>query len=157
MRIADPRFAMATNAIDEGNLGALLGWRLAQALVAASDVFEAEVGLPLGLKPVELSTLELLRANPGIAPARLARALAVSRPQATQLLDRLEARGLARRRPSGTDGRGFEVDATAEGQRCARDAIASLRAAEAVAMSPLSAAERAMLLELLGKLAPSAR
>ena len=33
MGIADPRFAMATNAIDEGNLGALLGWRLAQALL----------------------------------------------------------------------------------------------------------------------------
>ena len=148
---------MPSQPIDEGGLPGLLGWRLAQARVATSEVFDTQVAEPLGLKPVELSMLELLRANPGIAPARLARALAVSRPQATQLLDRLEQRGLARRRPSGTDGRGFEVHATAEGQRCARDAVARLQAAEAAVLVPQSGAERAMLLELLGKLAPSAR
>jgi DNA-binding MarR family transcriptional regulator len=148
---------MPASALDEGGLPALLGWRLAQARVAAQRAFDAEVAEPLGLKPVELSMLELLRANPGIAPARLARALAVSRPQATQLLDRLEERGLARRRPSGTDGRGFEVHATAEGQRCARDAVARLQAAEAAVLAPLSGAERAMLLELLAKLAPPGR
>jgi DNA-binding MarR family transcriptional regulator len=125
--------------------------------VAASEVFDAQVTQTLGLKPVELSMLELLRANPGIAPARLARALSVSRPQATQLLDRLEQRGYARRRPSGTDGRGFEVHATAEGQRQARDAVARLKAAEQAVLAPLSGAERAMLLELLGKLAPQVR
>ena len=148
---------MAPTPIDEGGLPGLLGWRLAQARVATQEVFDAQVAEPLQLKPVELSMLELLRANPGIAPARLARALAVSRPQATQLLDRLEERGLARRRPSGTDGRGYEVHATAEGQRCARDAVARLQLAEAAVLMPLSGAERAMLLELLAKLAPPAR
>ena len=148
---------MPTSPVDEGGLSALLGWRLAQARVATHEVFDAQVTQPLGMKPVELSMLELLRANPGIAPARLARALAVSRPQATQLLDRLEQRGLARRRPSGTDGRGFEVHATAEGQRCARDAVARLQAAEQAVLAPLSGAERAMLLELLAKLATKAR
>ena len=148
---------MAVPAVDEGGLGRLLGWRLAQARVAAAEVFDAQVTQPMGLKPVELSMLELLRANPGIAPARLARALAVSRPQATQLLDRLEQRGLARRRPSGTDGRGFEVHATAEGQRRTKDAMARLLAAESGVLAPLSEAERAMLLELLSKLAPAAR
>ena len=88
---------------------------------------------------------------------RLAQALAVSRPQATQLLDRLEQRGFARRRPSGTDGRGFEVHATAEGQRRTKDAMARLLAAESGVLAPLSEAERAMLLELLSKLAPAAR
>ena len=148
---------MAPTPIDEGGLPGLLGWRLAQARVAASEVFDAQVAQPLGLKPAELSMLELLRANPGIAPARLAQALAVSRPQATQLLDRLEQRGLARRRPSGTDGRGFEVHATAEGQRRTKDAMARLLAAESGVLAPLSEAERAMLLELLSKLAPAAR
>jgi len=148
---------MPTSPVDEGGLPGLLGWRLAQARVAAAEVFDAQVAVPLKLKPAELSMLELLRANPGIAPARLARALAVSRPQATQLLDRLEQRGLARRRPSGTDGRGFEVHATAEGQRCARDAVARLQAAEQAVLAPLSGAERAMLLELLAKLATKAR
>jgi len=148
---------MSLTPLDEGGLPGLLGWRLAQARVATQRVFDAEVAEPLQLKPAELSMLELLRANPGIAPARLARALAVSRPQATQLLDRLEERGYARRKPSGSDGRGFEVHATAEGQRCARDAMARLAAAEAAVLAPLSGAERAMLLELLGKLAPQVR
>lgn len=148
---------MSLTPLDEGGLPGLLGWRLAQARVATQRVFDAEVGEPLQLKPAELSMLELLRANPGIAPARLARALAVSRPQATQLLDRLEERGYARRKPSGSDGRGFEVHATAEGQRCARDAMARLLAGEAAVLAPLTGAERAMLLELLGKLAPQAR
>jgi DNA-binding MarR family transcriptional regulator len=143
--------------VDEGGLAGLLGWRLAQARVAAGEVFDAQVGQPLGLKPAELSMLELLRANPGIAPARLARALAVSRPQATQLLDRLEERGLAQRRPSGTDGRGLEVHATPEGQLCAAQAVARLLEAEAAVLAPLSGAERGMLLELLGKLAPAVR
>lgn len=148
---------MSLTPLEEGGLPGLLGWRLAQARVATQRVFDAEVGEPLQLKPAELSMLELLRANPGIAPARLARALAVSRPQATQLLDRLEERGYARRKPSGSDGRGFEVHATAEGQRCARDAMARLLAGEAAVLAPLTGAERAMLLELLGKLAPQAR
>ncbi len=140
--------------LDEGGLQGLLGWRLAQARVATQAVFDEQVGEPLGLKPVELSMLELLRANPGIAPAQLARVLAVSRPQATQLIDRLEARKLARRKPSGTDGRGFELHATPEGQRVAREALARLQPAEQAVLARLSGAERAMLLELLAKLAP---
>ncbi len=144
---------MASHSLKEGGLGGLLGYRLAQARVSTNAVFDQHAGAPLGLKPVEFSMLALLCANPGVAPAKLARALAISRPQATQCLDRLEAKGLAQRQPSSTDGRGFEVSATAEGERSAKLAIEALQAAERAQLASLSAAEHGMLLELLGKLA----
>lgn len=143
--------------VDEGELRQLLGWRLAQAAVITGAAFQAQVAGPLGLRPVEFSLLELLRASPGLSPAQLARALAISRPQATQVLDRLEAQALVRRQPSGSDGRGIEVHATPAGLRCVREALPRLVAAEQAKLRGLSVAERAMLMELLEKLARERR
>lgn len=140
-------------ALDEGGLAALLGWRIAQARLVPARAFQALIGEPLGLRPVEYSMLALAAANPGVGPAQLARALAISRPQATQCLDRLEARDLLRREPSASDGRSLAVRASVAGQRLLRDSLPRLKAAEQSTLTALTAAERAMLMELLGKLA----
>jgi DNA-binding MarR family transcriptional regulator len=143
---------MHRDGLVEGGLERLLGYRLARARVLPDRLFEHEVGRPLDLRPVEFCVLTLAHANPGISPGRLADQLAMSRPQATQALDRLESRGLVQRRRSAEDGRGSEVRATGAGARLARDAMARLEAAEQAALQMLTRAERALLLELLGKL-----
>ena len=86
-------------------------------------------------------------------PATLARTLCISRPLATQALDRLEARGLLKREPSERDGRAMDVLATAAGMRLVAEALPRLRRQEQGRLSALSAAEQAMLAELLAKAA----
>jgi DNA-binding MarR family transcriptional regulator len=148
--------AAAVGALDEGGLSALLGWRIAQARLAPERAFQTIVGEPLGLRPVEYSMLALAAANAGVGPAQLARSLAISRPQATQCLDRLEERRLLRREPSTSDGRSLSVHASAEGRRLLRDTLPRLQAAEQATLGALTRAEQAMLMELLGKLGAAA-
>jgi DNA-binding MarR family transcriptional regulator len=143
-------------ALDEGVLATLLGWRVARARQASDRAFQVVIGEPLGLRPVEYAMLALAAANPGVGPAQLARALAISRPQATQCLDRLEQRGLLRREPSASDGRSLAVLASPAGRRLLRDTRPPLLAAEQAALAAFTPAERAMLFELLGKLAAAA-
>ena len=50
-------------ALDEGELAGVLGYRLAQASVATREVYELEVGKPHGLRPIEFSLLALVVAN----------------------------------------------------------------------------------------------
>ena len=57
--------------------------------------FERFIGKPFDLKKVEFSLLILVQANSAIPPKRLARALAVTAPNLTLLLDRPEAVGQA--------------------------------------------------------------
>ncbi len=139
--------------LSEGLLNALLGYRLARAAVSTSTVFEQQVGQPHGLRPLEFSLLVLAQANAGAGPAALARALAISRPQTTQCLDRLEAAGLLKREPSPHDGRSLVVQLTDAGQQLASETGQRLQQAERHALRGLSGAEQAMLLELLGKVA----
>ncbi|MDO9091573.1 MAG: MarR family transcriptional regulator [Rubrivivax sp.] len=139
--------------LHEGALAALLGYRLAQAAVITSAVFDQQMSDALALKPVEFSALALIHGNPGAGPAQLAQALSISRPLITQCLDRLESRGLVQRTPKPSDGRGLEVNCTGAGRRAVTDALRRLADAEAQALAGLSRAEQGMLLELLGKAA----
>ena len=82
----------------------------------------------------------------------IARALAVTKHNVTQLVDALEADGSVRRRPHPTDRRVTLVEITDAG----RDRIAAAgkanRAALETALAPLDAAERVVLARLLDKL-----
>jgi DNA-binding MarR family transcriptional regulator len=130
----------------------VLGYRLAQATVAAIGPFLRAVGDPHKLRPVEYSVLCLIADNPGASPGRLASALALTKPNVTLWLDRLESRALIERSPSPTDGRAFALFATAAGRKLATKATEDLLDAERHQFDRLSSAERAMLTELLHKL-----
>ena len=134
-------------------MSGIAGYRLAQASVATSAVFQRHVGQPQDLRPVEFTVLALACANPGAGAAQLARALAMTKPHMTLCLGRLEARKLVRRQSSQTDGRVIEVHASAQGSRLVADGLKRLQTAEREALSALSPAELAMLLELLAKAA----
>lgn len=137
----------------EGDLAGVLGYRLAQAAVATQGVFEREVGKRHQLRPIEFSLLALVVANQRPKPAELARALNISRPLATQAMDRLQTRELLRREPSADDGRAMDVVATAAGKRLVAEALPRLRSGEHSRLAALSPAEQAMLAELLAKAA----
>jgi MarR family transcriptional regulator for hemolysin len=115
-------------------------------------LFERFVGEPFGLRKVEFSLLLLVLTNRAIPPKQLARALAVTAPTLTLLLDRLQQRGLLRREPNPRDGRSQNVVLTEAGQRLAEDAAAASAPMESGLRERLSPAEQAMLIELLEKL-----
>jgi DNA-binding MarR family transcriptional regulator len=142
----------------EGGLGEaalkdIIGYELAQATIATTEVFQAQVGRPFDLRPVEFTILTLIHENPGVAGKQLARALAVTPPNITMWIDRLEGRGLVARERSASDGRAQHLRATVQGSALARNAVQRLLDGEREAMAALSAAERAILVELLHKAA----
>ncbi len=136
-----------------GPLANIAGFHLARAAVTTYDAFERFIGKPFDLKKVEFSLLMLVQANSAIAPKRLARALAVTAPNLTLLLDRLQQRGLIKRERNPLDGRSQHVVLTERGRKLARDAAAAADPMERELQERLSRAEHAMLIELLDKLA----
>jgi len=146
--------ATPVGGLDEARLHDVLGYQMAQAAIVTAAVFKAQVGQPFELRPVEYTLLMLIAENPGGSLVRLARALAVTAPNITMWVDRLEARGLVRRAQSQSDRRAQVLHATAEGAALARLATQRIVDAEREALAGhLSAGERAILLELLHKLA----
>jgi DNA-binding MarR family transcriptional regulator len=137
----------------EARVHDVLGYQLAQATIATSAVFKAQVGDVFELRPVEYTLLTLIQGNPGGSPARLAQALAVTAPNITMWIDRLVKRGLVQRSASTTDRRVQKLEVTPAGARLAEEATQLLLEGERAAFEHLSVAERGMLIELLHKVA----
>ena len=138
------------------SLGALenvLGYHLAQATVTTMDTFARHLGEPMGLRKVEFSLLMLLQANGPLSPKRLGQVLALSAPNLTLLLDRLQQRGLISRERSATDGRSQNIVLTEAGEALAWQGAEAAAPMEAELADRLSRAERLMLIELLRKVA----
>jgi DNA-binding MarR family transcriptional regulator len=144
---------LAPDALSLGVLADVLGFHVAQAAVTTYGTFERHVGMPFGLRKVEYSLLMLLLANGPLSPKRLGQALALSPPNLTLLLDRLEGRGLVRRERSATDGRSQNIVLTEPGRQLAEASAAAAGTMEDELSDRLSRAERLMLIELLRKVA----
>lgn len=145
--------AAVTPASDRPALADVLGYQLAMAAIAARAVFTSEVGEPLQLRPVEFTILALIQEHPGLTPARLASLLAVTAPNITAWMIKLEGRGLVERRASATDRRTQLLHLTTEGERLCRESIRRLVDGERRRLASLSQGEYAMLHELLRKVA----
>ena len=139
--------------LDDAALGHLVGYRLARADVPARRVFMRHIGTPLKLRSVEFSLLVLLLANGSASAKQVGRSLDLPPPQVTMLVDHLVERGLVQRRRSARDARALELTFTAAGRELAQRAHRISLTMEAPLLQALSPAERAMLFELLAKLA----
>jgi DNA-binding MarR family transcriptional regulator len=137
----------------ESTLHQLLGYQLAQATITTNRVFNSQVGQAFELRPVEFTILTLVHDNPGVTAKQLARALALAPPKITVWMERLESRGLVARERSTSDGRSQHIRTTKAGATLARDAAKRVVEGESSVLASLSAAERAMLMELLHKVA----
>ena len=107
------------------------------------------------LSPAEANAL----ANLGepLTVSRLAAAAGVRPTTLTNLLDRLEGRGLLTRRPSPGDRRSVLVELTPAGREVAGRVLAAIAELEHRALGSLGADERAALVEAVEGLAEEAR
>jgi DNA-binding MarR family transcriptional regulator len=144
---------VAGSTLNQSAMQHLMGYRLTLAESASRRVFQRHVGTPFKLRPVEFTLLVLLLANGHATPKQLASTLGMPPPNVTVLVDRLAERGLLRRERSDTDGRATILRLTDKGTELAKRTQRVSLTMEASLLAPLSAAERAMLAELLHKLA----
>ncbi|HRI17268.1 MAG TPA: MarR family transcriptional regulator [Burkholderiaceae bacterium] len=154
---ADPRAAKdesaaSAAAIDTSRLTHLVGYAASRASIQLKKPFRKHLG-PLQLKAVEFSLLVLVAANPGLNQKRLGAALDLSAPNLAVILDRLAERGLVERVRSTVDRRAQELRLTPAGRALTARAEAIAATMETEALRVLSAAERALLIELLLKVA----
>jgi DNA-binding MarR family transcriptional regulator len=108
-----------------------------------------------GLAGSEFDVLATLRRSGKpyrLTPGELARSTMVTTGGMTKRLDRLEARGLARRLPDPRDRRGSLVELTADGLAAVDAALTAHLANEERLLAALSRAEREQLAAFLRKL-----
>ncbi|MFI4928746.1 MAG: MarR family winged helix-turn-helix transcriptional regulator [Burkholderiales bacterium] len=145
--------ARADGVLELGVLRDVLGFHITLANIATVALFERHVGGPFSLRKAEFSLLMLLLAN-GATPAKhLARTLRLSSPNLTMLIDRMQAKHWLRRERNPADRRSQMIVLSAEGLALARRAQAAAKTMENGLLRRLSRAERAMLIELLTKVA----
>lgn len=148
--------ALRPGGLDPAAMQHLVGFQLAMATIGTDAVFERHIAKAFDLREVEFTVLVLLHSNRGAAPKQLAQALNLPAPKVTLLLDRLTERGLLERRRSPTDGRALHLHLTSKGTLLVQRALAVSMHMEDDLLQCLSPAERAMLRELLTKLAGAA-
>jgi DNA-binding MarR family transcriptional regulator len=144
-------------ALDEGALATVIGYQITLANLATRKLFMRHVGEPMKLKPVDYTILMLLLANDDVTQKRLCETLNLSAPNLTILLDALQERDLVMRVRSETDRRSQRLHLTRKGEALARKARDVSATMEQDLQRQLSVAERAMLIELLQKVASPTR
>jgi DNA-binding MarR family transcriptional regulator len=147
---AETRRAVALN---QSVMQHLMGYRLTLAEVASRRVFQRHIGTPFKLRPVEFTILVLLLGNGSATSKQLAQTLGMPPPNVTVLVDRLVERALVQRERSTTDGRAMDLRLTDKGSDLAKRVQRVSLTMEVGLLAALSAGERAMLAELLHKLA----
>jgi DNA-binding MarR family transcriptional regulator len=153
----ESKSARAQDRLDESAVLHILGYRLAQASILMRSVFNKHIGDPLNLRTVEFTVLMLLLTNDDVTATQISRTLAMSAPNLTQLLDRLVERGLVARERSPHDRRAQHIRLTRAGRALAKKAHEISLEMEQEVLQHLSLAERAMLLELLHRVAHRGR
>jgi DNA-binding MarR family transcriptional regulator len=145
--------ASATEApIDLGPLTENVGYLVRRAQVTIFQRF-FELFEEADIRPVQYSILTVIESNPGLSQTHLAAALGIRKTNLVGLIDELEARGLARRKPTETDRRSHALFLTPKGTRF----ISGLHRLDASLnhriSRTMSAAERRRFCEILRQIA----
>ena len=104
------------------------------------------------LTPVQYAALIAIHTHPGIDATRLSAVIAFDRSTLGNVIERLEAKKLIERKPSGEDKRVKLLYLTRAGAAILRDIMPAVEKAQARMMQPLKAADRKVLLALLTQL-----
>ena len=139
-------------ALDTTGLTHLVGYASSRAALEMRKVFAHHMA-PLDLKIVDYCILMLVARNPQVNQKQLGQALDISAPNMAVTLDRLVDRGWVQRVRSERDRRAQHIHLTAAGRDVVARAEAISRTMEDTGLRMLSAAERAMLIELLLRVA----
>ena len=147
-----PPRKLAPGELDQSRLMHLVGYATSRAAIELKKTFARHLG-PLELKAVEFSILVLVASNPQVNQKQLGQALDVSAPNLAVTLDRMVERGWVERVRSTQDRRAQHVHLTARGRELTQQAEKIAATMENAALRVLSPAERALLIELLLKVA----
>jgi len=139
-------------AIAEGRLSGLLGYGVRRAQIRVFQDF-ANAMASLGLTPGQVGALLFIEANQGLSQTQLGAALGIDRSSVVPLLDRLEGLDLIRRTPHVSDRRTHALALTDKGAALIRRMLPTLEAHERRIAAGLSASERRLLMQLLGRVA----
>jgi DNA-binding MarR family transcriptional regulator len=138
--------------LDPSRLMHLVGYATSRASIELKKVFARHLG-PLDLKAVEFSILVLVAHNDEVNQRQIGQALDVSPPNMAVTLDRMVERGWVERVRSEKDRRAMIIHLTRKGRELVARAEKIAATMEEDALRRLSSAERALLLELLFKVA----
>ena len=138
--------------LDQSRLMHLVGYAASRAAIELRKIFAKHMG-PLDLKVVEFSILVLVASNPQVNQKQLGQALDMSAPNLAVTLDRMVERGWVERVRSTLDRRAQHVHLTARGRELTQQAEKIAATMENTTLRVLSLAERALLIELLLKVA----
>ncbi len=142
----------AGDTLDQSRLTHLVGYAASRAAITMRKVFARHME-PLDLKIVEFSILMLVVQNPQVNQKQLGQALDISAPNMAVTLDRMVERGWVERVRSTRDRRAQHIHLTPAGVQLVQRAEKIAVTMEAPALAVLSVAERALLIELLQKVA----
>jgi DNA-binding MarR family transcriptional regulator len=106
--------AEAEIAVDLGPLGESVGYLVRRAQITIFQRF-FELFAEVDIRPVQYSILTVIENNPGLSQTTLAYTLGIKKTNLVGLIDELEARGLARRKPAEIDRRARELYLTSKG------------------------------------------
>ena len=138
--------------LDQSRLTHLVGYAASRAAITLRRVFARNFAA-LDLKVVEFSILMLVASNPQVNQKQLGQALDVSAPNMAVTIDRLVERGWVERVRGTRDRRAMHIHLTPAGAELVARAEAIAATMEGTALRALSPAERALLIELLMKVA----
>lgn len=141
-----------SDTIDDRWIEHQIGYLLRRASAAMAADYTAQPCSEPPLRPVQVSMLSVISANPGIAPGALGATLGIQRTNIAPLVGRLVAIGLVVRRPSPADGRRFELYLTTDGERAWVRGRDRIEQHEARMTERLSETERAQLRVLLHRI-----
>ena len=141
-----------TAALDQSRLTHLVGYAASRAAIELKKVFAKQLG-PLQLKASEFSLLVLVASNAKVNQKQLGQALDISPPNMAVTIDRLVERGWVERVRSTQDRRAVQIHLTPRGRELVERAEKIAATMENPTLRVLSAAERALLIEMLLKVA----
>ena len=130
--------------------------RVGQLLFVAQQAAQAlaiERLEPLGLSPRVWGVLSTLAESGPLTQIELATTMAIDRTAMVYLLDDLERQALVERVRSPQDRRAFLIHLTPAGRAAQRRAAAALDGAAETLLTPLDAADRRHLIDLLARIA----
>jgi len=138
--------------LDQSRLTRLVGYAASRASIELKKAFARHMA-PMQLKAVEFSILTLVASNPGVNQKQIAQTLDLSAPNMAMTLDRLVERGWVQRVRSTRDRREQQIHLTSKGRELEKRASEIALEMEVEPLLVLSPAERALLIELLLKVA----
>jgi DNA-binding MarR family transcriptional regulator len=126
-------------------------WQLMVQFLFVHRAHLPPVAAELELSPAQCHVLHLIEPGQSVPMGQLAETLACDASNVTGLVDRLESRGLVRRRPSEADRRVKVLDLTPKGSRL-RGLLLDRMTAPPASLQRLTAAEQRALVRILARL-----